>query len=254
MYTFLQLKRAVEFAAGGTLDAGQTTARVTSGMIVNKAIDHVERLHNWSWLRTQTTLPLTSGQAYIVLPSGLNELLGVALTAASAQLSAGIKRVSPDVFLNIQAWTYPVQFIGYMLMGSVAASNTAEALKRLAISPTPSATTADAVRVMYTRSLHRFPTDDSLTTEDTYLPDLPPAFSEVLFNLCRAFAIETEDEQIGTAFSAANNTLALLIEQDKRTDEQADNSPQSVLINQLDNRLTPGTPGAFSYTWVPTVP
>lgn len=251
-YTFKDLKNAVEFAAAGSLDQGVTPPRVSSGQIVNRAISYLEAAFPWSWLRAITTLDLNANVSTLTLPSGLSEIMGLQTTANPNWVV--VRRVSPDEYMRYLAYPFQGVLRVYMTLGMAPVTDAGtERLKQIAVAPVPTTNQTAALRLMYIRSIFRFVTDATDTSQDDYLADVPQNIQDVLMSLCRAFAISTEDEQVGSAWQEAKDILAQAIAQEQRSDEQSDSAPASTMRHNVPRRYTWYENSEFNRFWFSTV-
>lgn len=190
-YTFLQLKQAVAHALGGDPDA-----RISKGLIVNRAINHLTNAHPWRWRLTTANLSYVASTGDIPLPADFGELVEVRGNAAKYTL---VRPITAQQLLDIRTFgVIDSLFLGYMVSGGTqAAGATSAPTYVLRVAPIPSAALTDALSIVYRRDPATFITDDSLTTDDAKYPDIPPGQHDTLYTLCRAFGRRMEEGEQG---------------------------------------------------------
>lgn len=186
IYTFLQLKQAAAHALGGNPDS-----RISKGLIVNRAINHLANAHPWPWRVTLTSLDYTISQNTIDLPADFGEI--ISLTGQAAKYSA-IRQLSASDFLNLRNFgVTDTLYLGYLLTIGAQGTPTAAPRWQLQIAPTPSATLASALYLLYRKLLPVFTVDDASTADDAKVPPLPAGQHDTLYALVRAFAVSMEE-------------------------------------------------------------
>jgi hypothetical protein len=199
-YTFLQLKNAAAHALGGNPDS-----RISKGLIVNRAINHLVNAHPWPWLVKLANLSFTADQNYITLPADFGEVIQIQGNAARFST---IRPLQPEDFLHQRSFgVADTLYLGYYVQIAEPASATAAPLYQMQIAPTPSATLADALYLMYRKQIDTFITDDSLTTDDTKIPAIPSGMHDTLYQLVRAYAVSMEENPQTTEWALALQML-----------------------------------------------
>lgn len=208
-YTFAKLKQAVEHVLGGDPDT-----RTSKGRIVNKALDHLFSAHSWNWRVRHTTLAFTASQDRIDLPADFGSL--VQLLGKAAKYTS-ITPVNPQYWALISVHGVPDNLsLAYMIEAQTPVSSTSTPLYTLKITPTPTATLADALLMVYRITPTTFTEDDDSTADDLKFPNVPagPAH-RALIQLCRAYA-RSEEEDESQEWGLANQALQQAITEDSR--------------------------------------
>lgn len=200
-YTFSQLKAAAAHALGGNPDS-----RISKGLIVNRALNHLVNAHPWPWRVVLATLDYTADVNTIDLPADFGEILQV--RGKEAKYSA-IRQLDVASFLNLRNFgVTDTLYLGYILTIKAQSPTTAAPLWQLQVSPTPSATLAQALYLLYRKLLPVFITDDSLTTDDAKVAPLPAGQHDTLYALVRAFAVSMEENPQTPEWQLAGQLLA----------------------------------------------
>lgn len=200
-YTFGQLKNAAAHALGGNPDS-----RISKGLIVNRALNHLVNAHPWPWRVVLATLNYTVDVNTIELPADFGEI--IRLTGQAAKYSV-IRQLDASAFINLRNFgVTDTLYLGYLL--TVAAQTVPTVAPRwvLQIAPTPSASLTDALAILYRKLLPTFPTDDSLTTADLYVAPIPAGQHDTLYALVRAFAVSMEENAQTPEWALAGQLIA----------------------------------------------
>lgn len=211
-YTFGQLKNAAEHALGGVPDS-----RISSGLIVNRAINHLVNAHAWDWRQTIASLDYTATQGYIDLPTDFGEL--IQLQASGGRLST-VRSVSPATFmslLNRASSSESELALSYFLAIAPQTTPTAVPRWRLNIHPTPAASVTGALALLYRKMVPVFAITG--TADDAKVPAIPAGQHDTLYALVRAFAVSMEEDPSTQEWSIANAALQRDINADSRADD-----------------------------------
>lgn len=199
---------AITHAIGRTPDS-----RISAWAILNDAGRDCFALHDWWFRHRDATLNLTADQDYIELP----ETWG-GLEAASMAEGGAFTRLEEASLGDIMARRNAG--------GSGAASGTLYAYfagaegqafaedvphGRALIYPTPAATEARAINVVF-RALWREIDEDDTTA----VPNIPVSHEKLLLSLCRAHAIGLEDQSDAHEDADVKRQLEILIREDGR--------------------------------------
>lgn len=207
IYTFAQLKNAAAHVLGGNPDS-----RISKGLIVNRALNHLVNAHPWPWRQVITTLDYVQDVNTIDLPADFGEI--ISLTGKEAKYSA-IRQLQAHEFLQLRNFgVTDTLYLGYLLTIKAQSPATAAPLWQIQIAPTPSAGLAGALYLLYRKLLPMFVVDDAATTDDTKVAPLPAGQHDTLYALVRAFAsameenAETPEWQIAGQFLARDIAMA----------------------------------------------
>lgn len=180
-------------------------AGTTDGVIMldllNEALTDLFNFHDWSWRkRPDTTLSFVADQSYVALPAdfGEGELFSV---HSNSSATLGVVKVSLAelaAMRSVGTWAssnyyvalaYPIQ----------ASASVAPGAARLEIWPTPTDSTADAIRVTYKAG----PIELGKNSD---VPNIPRSFQAALSSLARGKVREYERGD----FSETNAGIARL--------------------------------------------
>lgn len=202
MYTFGQLKKAVIHVLGGAPDS-----RVSCGMIINRAINHIMAAHPWSWAMVIASIDIQPGQTEYRLPSDFSEIISVEQANGFGRLH----QVSAHDMLPPHGGSY-VWSLSMSLMPGGGVE------WEIMLSPAPSRAVPGGVVVYYRRLIPPFPIDDRITTNDEQLPPIPSGMAEVVLLCARACALDIEDspEVAAGAWQQAGQALAQAVAVDVR--------------------------------------
>ena len=178
--TFAQWKQRAEFMAQGQVSAAQY---VTLDEIVNEAGRMLYDMHQWNWaIRAPTTLSFTADTNYISLPSDFGQVIslrgaedeGIWLSATTIDDLAAHRSQSgtaTGVYLYAIAW--PTQ----------AAVTSAPAAPRIELWPTPSATDADCLSLLYRSAWVELAAENSVA-------NIPVRWEMLMHHLLRALVAD----------------------------------------------------------------
>jgi hypothetical protein len=237
-YTFAQLKSAAEHALGGNPDA-----RISKGLIVNRAINHLVNAHSWPWLEVITTLNYVADENTILLPADFGELIRI--QGYAARYSA-INEVTPDILLNQKTYggdAGGTLWLVYTLGIAPQTDTTAAPRYQLLLAPTPAASLTDALWCYYRKLIPTFTVDDSSSADNAKVAPIPAGQHDTLYQLVRAFAKAMEDDDPTTPeWRLASDFLQRDI--DKASKAKAP-GPGMMRNTGVDNYMTGGG-GTFS--------
>ncbi len=202
VYTFAQLKATVLHKLGGEPDA-----RISAGLIVNRALAYLQGYHAWTWLQSMESLSLVAGQDHVDLPADFGRLIEL--------------QPDPTGLLLRQATPRELMIAGageggplHWMLGTAAVTGpTVVPARILLLAPAPAANQDGALTVLYERRLPAFPSLDSDLTADTHVAEIPEEFQDALYHLCRAFAgtmeVATEDPDWKLAIALLDQAKAI---------------------------------------------
>lgn len=204
-YTFADLKRAVQHALGALPDTNLTT-----GEVVNDALQYYANLGNWRWKSRALNLDSTNAQNFILLPADFETMNTLKLVGSS--INNEMQPASLEQIIGYRVST------GSVLGGTVAycvdykpqASVTAEPLPLIQVYPTPASTTTGPPYYASGIYLRRIPALSS----DTDKPDIPSMHHPALKQLCRAMAIWQEEQSMGSDWALFQDMIGPLVMQD----------------------------------------
>jgi hypothetical protein len=197
-YTFAKLKAAVEHGLGGTPDS-----RITSGEIVNRAIEFVENFHPWAFLEGTADLAFVAAQNWIDLPADFREIIDVFGNVAK------FTHISPATHREILAHrVHGVAgnlYLKYRVDWKASGDGTAPPTPVLNIAPAAADSTANALILYYRRRIRTFAT--SGTADDAQVLNVPEGLQAAVWAVCRAKGICEEQDSQSPEWTAA---IALL--------------------------------------------
>jgi hypothetical protein len=208
-YNFAQLKNAAAHSIGGNPDT-----RISKGLIVNRAINHLCNAHSWTWSEHLTTLSFVAGEGDITLPVDFGELIDLVGNAARY---TSVRQVTPrDLMLCRVHGISDSLWLGFNVAAATQTVATTAPRYILRVAPVPTSNLADALYMTYRRALEPYITDDALTTDDTKVPAIPPGQHDTLYALVRAFAASMEEDPQTTEWAMATQLLARDIQRDSK--------------------------------------
>lgn len=212
-YTFLQLKTAAEHALGGRPDS-----RISLGLIVNRAINHLVNHAQWRWRNVLGTLDFEEDEGDIPLPADFGEI--IKLKGFGAKYTS-FRPVSPETLLNLRVHGVPDNLsMGYLVgIGGQDSDFSAAPSYVLRVAPVPSDDLEDALYILYRKVIPSFTVDDDSDDDDAKIPALPGNQQDTLYQLCRAFAVSMEESPGNPEWDLANSFLARDVAADARVEE-----------------------------------
>lgn len=209
-YTFAQLKAAAAHVLGGNPDS-----RISKGLIVNRAINHLQNAHQWRWREVTTTINFVASEGDIVLPSDFGEM--IELLGNAAKYTA-LKQVTPHELLILRVHgVMDSLFLGWLTAIGAQVSPTAPPAYVLRVAPIPATSITDALYIHYRKVITGFTTDDNDTADDAKVPAIPVPQHDTLYQLVRAFASAMEEDPQNAEWQLAGQFLARDIDADSRT-------------------------------------
>ena len=199
-HTFATLKAAAAHALGGNPDS-----RISKGLIVNRALNHLVNAHDWPWRVTIATLDYTADQATILLPADFGEL--VQLQGNAAKYST-IRPLSAPQLLSLRRHGIADTFyLGFLLTVAPQTDPTAAPRYQLQVAPTPAASLANALDIVYRKLVPMFTVNDASSADDAKYPAIPAGQHDTLYQLVRAFAVSMEENPNTPEWSLAQQML-----------------------------------------------
>lgn len=205
VYTLGQLRNAVEHAIGGVPDS-----RISSTLVVNRALNHLCNAHPWTWRLVTTTVDFTVDVGDIPLPADFGELL--ALVGYKAKYTT-MRAVTDSDLMYMRVFGMPAWLtFGYCIGIAPQSVPTAAPLYVLKVAPVPNATTLEAMYLQYRKSIPSFGEGDA----GTLVPPIPQSQHDTLYQLCRAFAVSMEETAMNDEWTLANASLKRDMDADSR--------------------------------------
>jgi len=190
--TFAEYKSEVLHALGNPDSADLD---ITVENIVNDALEHIAAMHEWNWLSVgQTELGVTADQNYVTLPADFGTMVAIEHNQGWA---SHFTPVSWAELLWLRQHPITEWTGGYFYTintGNSATPASGLDAPTLELFPTPSATDAQAVQLVYRRFLRRM-------TTDTDVPQWPPYMDRPLSLLARSFASVDYDDDPQSAYT-----------------------------------------------------
>lgn len=212
-YTFLQLKNAAAHAIGG-----QPDSRISLGIIVNRAVNHLVNYAQWRWRNKLATLDFEEDEGDIPLPADFGEI--IQLKGFGAKYTS-FRPVSPETLLNLRVHGVPDNLsIGYNIgIGEQSSDFDNAPGYVLRIAPVPSDDLEDALYILYRNVMPSFTTDDDSDDDDEKIAAVPGTQQDTLYQLCRAFAVSMEESPGNAEWDLANSFLKRDLAADSRVEE-----------------------------------
>lgn len=162
--------------------------------LINEAGREFCGAHQWKFLeRAPELLDLTASQAYVDLPSDFEQLLHIESTE---EFGYSVREVDYGTFATYQA-AGSSSILGGLIVCVVhptqTAASSAPAAPRLLVWPTPSATTADALRIYYRAGW-------TTLTADQDVPNIPTYCDTALTQFINAVAQGYEEPDGGSVW------------------------------------------------------
>lgn len=205
-YTFGQLKQAVEHALGGVPDS-----RISSGLIVNRAINHLCTAHSWTWREAAATLDFVEGQGDIPLPDDFGELITEPIGNAAKYTTIRRLTAREIMILRVHGATDSL-FLGYVVAAGEQTDATAPPKYVLRVAPVPASNLEDALLIHYRKIIPVYAATG--TEDDDKVPAIPAGHHDTLYQLCRAFAVSMEEDPENAEWNLAASMLQRDIEHD----------------------------------------
>lgn len=223
-YTLTSLSNEVIHALGKSAPASPLTATIH----VNDAVGWMCSSHQWSWLQEDLSLNLVDAQAYVAMPSDFGRLL----VAHRVTTFARLVPVSFDKLIQYRATQLSAVegMVGfyYCLRAEKQASVTAAPVWRMELYPTPSASETGGIVGIYQR-LPR-----AMTT-GTDVPDMPDEYHIALKYLCRAMAIQSEEDRMSSDWDRYNEAIAILKQKDGDVQSDLGQMEGGIFTHTLDS-------------------
>jgi len=208
--TCLQLIAAMKHALG----VEDVPSGVNLWSILNHAGNALFTWRDWSWrtVRDPALCPAVAGESSISLPPGFDTLIhctGIG-TTARIELIDPTEWMQRSQYETTGTYHYSVCF----LQSSPGAGKGQKVRPIARIHPVPTTNGQPTLRVLYTlRWMERFEGVD-----DNSLPNIPPEFDRCLEMLCRAMAVETDEDDSApsTYRQSFKDEVARLIVNDQR--------------------------------------
>lgn len=192
--TLLQLKAIAKHAIGGEPAVVITSVDLTKQHIVNQAGVLLVSLHEWNWLRRPATLlSFTNGQDYVALPVDLAEVIEVTYNDNGGSITL----TSPAAVDLARANDVGTgnQYLAAVNFPTQANVTSAPGVPRLELHPTPTASTADIIRLRYRADWVELDTD-------TDVANVPRWIEPLLEDCVRAVARGRENGQLSAEIAS----------------------------------------------------
>lgn len=168
---------------------------ITSGQLVNDALNHITTMREWNWRRGgPVVLSLTADQEYVELPADFG---GEEVVTYPGSVSRMMIRASLAELEQLRAHQNSAPNFTYYYAinyGNIDANAPELGLSVATIElfPTPRESVTDAIRLVYRREVLEL-------EDDADVPQIPVWMDSALMFLVRAFAYTIEDENPNNA-------------------------------------------------------
>lgn len=207
--TLANLRAMAQHILGGAPGTIVTSATATGNLMVNEAGRRLAMSHTWKWLeRNPTTLDLTSGQAYIALPTDFAHLIACE-AAPSLGRCLNLTTFGGLAEMRARLITTTGAYFAAIVQPTQAAANSAPGAPRLELWPTPGANVTAAFAIWYRAKWTEL-------SSDTDVANVPLWIEPLLCQMVRAVAKGYEEEDIDDRIDRVlgGGTFAQAIEHD----------------------------------------